>query len=122
MSEDFVEQATGRSSTELNAGYGWLFWLNRQGRLAGPMQATTGQAGGDVPDGQLVPGAPEDVFWALGFNDQVVTVIPSEGVVAVRMGDKPPPEAPFGRDELTLGVLEALGAPVTAADPPAPTG
>jgi len=122
VSQDYVEQATGRSSTELNAGYGWLFWLNRPGRLAGPIQATTGQPGGDVADGQLVPGAPEDVFWALGFNDQVVAVIPSEGVVAVRMGDKAPAGAPFGRNELTLGVLEALGMPVTAAPPPVPAG
>ena len=61
--------------------------------------------------GQLVPGAPEDVFWALGLNNQIVTVIPSEGIVAVRMGPKPPAEAPFTQTELTEGVLAALVAP-----------
>ena len=35
-------------------------------------------------------------------------MIPSEGIVAVRMGAKPPPEAPFGRGELTTGVLAAV--------------
>ena len=61
-----------------------------------------------IADGQLVPGAPEDAFWALGFNDQIVAVIPSEGIVAVRLGAKPPPEAPFSRGELTTGVLAAV--------------
>ena len=31
VSSDYVEQATGRSSTELNAAYGLLWWLNREG-------------------------------------------------------------------------------------------
>ena len=108
VSADFVEQATAVSSTELNAGYGYLFWLNHRGRIGSPALATSGVDSAAVADGQLVPEAPEDVFWALGFNDQVVTVIPSEGIVAVRMGAKPPPEAPFGRGELTTGVLAAV--------------
>lgn len=124
VSADYVARATGRSSTPLNAGYGWLFWLNRRGPLAGPVQATTGRPGGDVADGQLVPGAPEDAFWALGFNDQVVAVVPSEGIVAVRMGAEPPADAPFGRNELTAGVLAAAGEPLAPASaaPPAAAG
>jgi hypothetical protein len=58
-----------------------------------------------------VPGAPDDIFWALGMNNQVVTVIPSEGVVAVRMGPKPPAEAPFTHVEMTEALLEAAGSP-----------
>lgn len=112
VSHGFVERATGAPSTPLNAGYGWLFWLNRPGPIVGPLQATTGRPGEDVAHGQLVPGAPADVVWALGLNEQVVAVLPSEGVVAVRMGAQPPAGAPFGRDELTRGVLDALdGAP-----------
>jgi AcrR family transcriptional regulator len=56
----------------------------------------------------------EDVgspLWALGFRNQVVAVIPSEDIVAVRMGAAPPPDAPFGHVELTTGVLDALVAP-----------
>lgn len=56
----------------------------------------------------MAPGAPDDVFWALGFRNQVVAVIPSEGVVAVRMGAAPPADAPFGHVELTTAVLDAL--------------
>ena len=54
---------------------------------------------------------PDDVFWALGFQNQIVAVIPSEGVVAVRMGAGPPPESPFTQAELTIGVLDALATP-----------
>ena len=105
---DYVEQATAVSSTELNAGYGYLFWLNHRGPIASPTLATSGVGDNAIADGQLVPGAPEDTFWALGFNDQIVAVIPSEGIVAVRLGAKPPPEAPFSRGELTTGVLAAV--------------
>ena len=53
-------------------------------------------------------GAPEDAFWALGFRNQIVAVVPSEGIVAVRLGSQPPADAPFTQAELTMGVLDAL--------------
>ena len=90
VSSDYVEQATGRSSTELNAAYGLLWWLNREGIIATPTLATTGiDDGPGARRGQLVPDAPDDAFWALGFRNQIVAVIPSEGIVAVRMGAAP---------------------------------
>jgi CubicO group peptidase (beta-lactamase class C family) len=111
VSEDYVEQATAVSSTDLNAAYGYLFWLNHVGQIASPALATSGVGDNAVAEGQILPGAPDDVFWALGFNDQVVAVIPSEGIVAVRMGAKPPTDAPFGREQLTAGVLAAVTGP-----------
>jgi len=111
VSADYVEQATGESSTPLNAAYGWLWWLNHRGPIGSPRMATTGAADAPIADGQLVPDAPDDVFWALGFNNQIVAVIPSEGVVAVRMGAGPPPGSPFTQAELTMGVLDALATP-----------
>jgi CubicO group peptidase (beta-lactamase class C family) len=111
VSQDWVDEATGRSSTDLNAAYGYLWWLNRRGPIASPTIATTGAGEGSVADGQMDPEAPDDVFWALGFQNQVVAVIPSERIVAVRMGASPPPEAPFGQAELTDGVLGALADP-----------
>jgi CubicO group peptidase (beta-lactamase class C family) len=111
VSADYVEQATGRSSSDLNAAYGLLWWLNHEGPIAGPRLATTGVADGGVTQGRMAPGAPDDVFWALGFRNQVVAVIPSEGVVAVRMGAAPPADAPFGHVELTTAVLDALVDP-----------
>jgi CubicO group peptidase (beta-lactamase class C family) len=111
VSSDYVEQATGESSTPLNAAYGWLWWLNHRGPIGSPRLATTGAADAPIADGQLVPDAPDDVFWALGLNNQIVAVIPSEGVVAVRMGAGPPPGSPFTQAELTMGVLDALATP-----------
>jgi len=84
--EEWVEAATGQSSQELNAAYGYLWWLNRRGPLGSPMQATTGQAGGDVREGQLVPGAPADMFWARGLGGQIVQVDPGSDTVVVRLG------------------------------------
>ena len=41
VSRRWVQEATGAPSTPLNAGYGLLWWLNRRGRLAGPLAATS---------------------------------------------------------------------------------
>lgn len=111
VSPEYVQQATGGPSTPLNAAYGLLWWLNREGPISSPLVATTGAADAPIAKGQLVPGAPDDAFWALGFNNQIVSVIPSEGIVAVRLGRRPPPEAAFAQTELTMGVLDALATP-----------
>lgn len=105
---EFLDRATGGPSSDLNSAYGWLWWLNRPGRYATPRMALTGGGELDFADGQLVPEVPEDVFWALGFHHQVMAVVPSEGIVAVRLGADPPPDHPFGVRELTVGVLDAL--------------
>jgi len=109
VSTDFVEAATGRSSTPLNAAYGLLWWLNRPGPVVSPLIASAARGGTGTQAGPVVPGAPEDAFWALGFRNQIVAVVPSEGIVAVRLGAPPPEHAPFTQTELTLGVLDALG-------------
>jgi CubicO group peptidase (beta-lactamase class C family) len=108
VSTAFVEAATGRSSTSLNAAYGLLWWLNRPGPVVSPLIATTGRDDTTVGTGPLVPGAPEDAFWALGFRNQMVAVVPSEDIVAVRLGAQPPDDAPFTQAELTMGVLDAF--------------
>lgn len=84
----WVQAATGESSQGLNAGYGFLWWLNRSGELRGPVDAVDG-TGQPVErrSGQLVPGAPEDLFAALGFGGQVVMVDPTHRIVVVRLGD-----------------------------------
>ena len=108
LSPDFVARATS-PSTELNAAYGWLWWVNGDGPIAGPRLATTGEAGDDGSlEGPLVPEAPADTFWALGLHDQVMAVVPAHGIVAVRLGPAPPPAHPFGVQQLTAGVLAAV--------------
>lgn len=108
VSADWAEAATNTSSSELNAGYGYLWWLNKRGRIATPALASTGVGTQETSEGQMLPGASEDIFWALGFNQQTVAVIPEEGIVAVRLGAKPPETTPFSYVELTNGVLGAL--------------
>lgn len=69
-----------RRSQDLNPSYGYLWWLNGQGTymLPGlPFQ---------IP-GNLIAQAPEDLVAGLGKNDQKVYVVPSEGMVVVRLGE-----------------------------------
>jgi len=83
----WVEDATGRSSQQLNAAYGLLWWVNRTGPQRQPLDDTNpGLPPGVSGVGQLVPGAPEDLYAALGFGGQVVLVDPGSGTVVVRLG------------------------------------
>lgn len=74
------------TSQGLNLSYGYLWWLN-------------GKKSFMVPGSQIVfprmlmPNAPEEMIAALGKNGQIINVVPSQGLVLVRMGDAP---ADFG--------------------------
>lgn len=78
--EYFAEMTS--TSQSLNLSYGYLWWLNGKGSYM-------------IPESQLVlnldlaPSAPEDMIAAMGKNGQLINVIPSEGLVIVRMGDDP---------------------------------
>ncbi|MFN7149771.1 MAG: serine hydrolase domain-containing protein [Microthrixaceae bacterium] len=84
VSEEWVEASTGASSQDMNAAYGWLWWLNRPGPVLGAVQASGGE--GVEPREQLVPGAPDDMFFALGFGGQTIAVDPGSRTVVTRMG------------------------------------
>jgi len=107
-----VQEATGAPSTPLNAGYGFLWWLNRRGRMAGPLAATSiaGAADTTVRRGRMVPGAPADLFWALGLGNQVVQVDPGSRTVVVRLGtaESRPQPPTFGPAEASRVVTEAV--------------
>lgn len=104
---DYI-RASVTPSTNHNRGYGRLWWLNAEGVVALPALAVTGRGDQQIRMGPLIPSAPRDTFWALGFNNQILAVVPEQDVVAVRLGPKPPPAAPFGFQQLTTGVLEAI--------------
>lgn len=68
-----------------NGNYGAQFWLN---------------AGGKFPD------APKDMFYASGYQGQMVAIFPSHDLVIVRMGLKEDPEFDF--NGLLSGVVGSL--------------
>jgi CubicO group peptidase (beta-lactamase class C family) len=69
------------TSQNLNKSYGYLFWLNGKGSFMQPGIPLVYRT-------DLVPEAPDDMYAGMGKNDQRVYVVPSKGLVVVRMGDK----------------------------------
>ena len=79
LNENYFNGATN-TSQNINLGYGYLWWLN-------------GKASYHLPQSQLqfsgsiIPEAPNDMFMALGKNDQKIYVVPSKKLVVIRMGE-----------------------------------
>lgn len=110
VSAEWVQRAT-QPSQELSAAYGYLWWLNRPGRLVDPTIATEGPSGsGGAETGQMVPGAPDDMYWARGMGGQMVQVDPGSRTVAVRLGPHAVPEGAvqFEDEDLAAVVTDAL--------------
>ncbi|MCG2460641.1 beta-lactamase family protein [Flavobacteriaceae bacterium F89] len=79
VSEAFLSGATN-TSQDINKAYGFLWWLN--GKSSYHLPATQIEF-----SGELIPNAPDDLFAALGKNDQKIYVVPSKKLVIIRMGD-----------------------------------
>jgi CubicO group peptidase (beta-lactamase class C family) len=71
-------------STPLNSGYGYMWWLNQDGHYVLPSAPLRQEA-----DGQLVPGAPEHLYSAVGAFGQLVIVDRVGEYVVVRLGAQP---------------------------------
>ncbi len=107
VSPPMVAEATA-PATESNAAHGLLWWTNAEGRVVEARR----QAGfdADVPayEGRLAPNVPDDAFWAFGYGNQYIAVVPSENLVAVRLGQRPATPDQVTFDTFTAGVLRAL--------------
>jgi hypothetical protein len=68
------------TSQQMNLAYGYLWWLNGKASFKLPGLTATFS-------GELFPDAPDDMFSALGKNDQKIYVVPSMDLVIVRMGN-----------------------------------
>lgn len=79
INEDFINEATTTSQNS-NQSYGYLWWLN--GKTSYRLPRTQIQF-----NRSLVPTGPNDMFMALGKNDQKLYVVPSKKMVVVRMGE-----------------------------------
>ena len=95
LSRSYVTAAVGRSSTKLNAAYGYLWWVNRYGELRGATDQVD-PAGQPVTEhrGRLVPDAAPNLFSAIGLGGQIAMVDPGSRTIVVRIG--PAKAAPAG--------------------------
>jgi len=73
-------QSAVSTSQNINLAYGYLWWLN--GKSSYHLPQTQIQF-----NGKLIPDAPDDMFCALGKNDQKIYVVPGRKLVIIRMGD-----------------------------------
>jgi CubicO group peptidase (beta-lactamase class C family) len=110
VSSSWVAQATGRSSTKLNAGYGYLWWLNHEGVISDVLTATSVQQAQHAKAGRLVPGAPDGMYWALGLGNQIIQIDPGTNTVVVRLGTAEPIPTPptFGPAQASEVVTRAV--------------
>ncbi len=79
LNETFFNEATS-TSQNINLGYGYLWWLN--GKASYHLPGSQLQF-----NGSIIPSGPNDMFMALGKNDQKIYVVPSKKMVVIRMGD-----------------------------------
>jgi CubicO group peptidase (beta-lactamase class C family) len=110
VSQAWVKQATGPSSTKLNAAYGYLWWLNHEGVIPSVTAATSLQSVAGEEKGRVVPGAPDSMYWALGLGNQLVQIDPASRTVVVRLGTASPIPLPpmFGPEQASKVVTVAL--------------
>ncbi|MFC7773435.1 serine hydrolase domain-containing protein [Flavobacterium sp. GCM10027622] len=79
LNDSYFNEATSTSQT-INLAYGYLWWLNGKTSYHLPNSQFEFQ-------GSIIPSAPNDMFMALGKNDQKIYVVPSKKMVIIRMGD-----------------------------------
>ncbi|MGK4569094.1 serine hydrolase domain-containing protein [Flavobacterium sp. 3HN19-14] len=79
LNENYFNAAT-TTSQNINLGYGYLWWLNGKANYHLPQSQLT------FP-GSIIPTGPNDMFMALGKNDQKIYVVPGKKMVIIRMGD-----------------------------------
>ncbi|RLJ64408.1 CubicO group peptidase (beta-lactamase class C family) [Lacinutrix venerupis] len=79
VSESFINDAIN-TSQNINESYGYLWWLNGKNSFHLPQSQFEF-------NGELIPNAPNDMYAALGKNDQKIYIIPSRDLVIIRMGE-----------------------------------
>jgi len=82
LGDDAYFEAMTTPSQALNESYGYLWWLNGQDSFMVPGVQF------QFP-GMLLPNQPADTYNALGKNGQQLNVVPSMGLVVMRMGNPP---------------------------------
>lgn len=93
--------ASINTSQQINLSYGFLWWLNGKASYMVPQSQM-------VFNGSATPHAPSDMYAAMGRDGQLLNIVPSKGLVVVRMGYT----VNSGLVSITLqnGIWEKLGA------------
>ena len=68
------------TSQSINLSYGYLTWLNGKSSCMLPQSQVI------YPE-DIIPNGPNDMYAALGKNDQKIYVVPSQKLVIIRMGN-----------------------------------
>jgi hypothetical protein len=80
--------------------------------LADPLTATSVPAAASptTRQGRLAPGAPNDMYWALGLGNQLIQIDPGSRTVVVRLGTSElvPTPPTFGLVEASRVVTQAV--------------
>ncbi|QCX37939.1 serine hydrolase [Aureibaculum algae] len=79
VNKNYFQKAVS-TSQPINQSYGYLWWLNGKSSYHLPQTQIEFQ-------GSLIESAPDDMYCALGKNDQKIYVVPSRNLVIVRMGE-----------------------------------
>ncbi len=92
LPEGWVDASTTPISEATGTPYGYQWWLN------------------EGPDGRLrMPSVPADAYWASGNEGQQVVVVPSAGLVVVRLGFSGAfSGVEWGLEPLVAGVVDAV--------------
>ena len=98
----YLTQMTTSSQT-INPSYGYLTWLNGQDSFMVPQLQITFQ-------GPMSPSSPVDSYAALGKNGQILNVVPSEGLVWIRMGNPPDQDNGLVSASLNEGIWQRIKA------------
>lgn len=81
LSKNYVDEMTSTSQS-INESYGYLWWLNGKNSFMAPTLQTK------FP-GSYAPHAPKDMVCGIGKDGQYICVVPSKGIVMIRMGSNP---------------------------------
>lgn len=98
----WIEESTV-PSTDLNAAYGYLWWLNNWGDVVLPSIPERGEF-----TGKMFPSAPDELYMGLGAFGQLLAVDPDAEIVVVRLTDDFDFSDPLamGKMDDILGALE----------------
>jgi CubicO group peptidase (beta-lactamase class C family) len=116
VSDDWIAASTAEPSSDLTTSYGYLWWLNLdQSSASAPAPAPAPAPANAAPVGQVVAGAPTDLYWAQGLGNQLVQVHPATHTVLVRLsGDGvADPGSAFGPATAARLVTEAVVGPAS---------